>query len=242
MKTNTREIAIAGVMSAIAVLLAVTRLGFIPFVAGISITVMHVPVVIGAVVAGPAVGVLIGLIFGLSSMILASVAPTGPGDTFFTDPLVSVIPRLFIGLTAWAVYRLTQATGRTWTLSLNGLLLGAVVFGVARTVGTADFALAPALGVGAGVLGLGLLAALLYRAATVHPEELALSLAAVSGTLTNTLLVLGALVVRGYIPSALAFTVGTTNGPPEMTAAAIITVAVVATWRQVALRPGAARV
>lgn len=242
MKLTTRDIAIAGVLGGVAVLLAVTRLGFIPFVAGVAITVMHVPVIIGAVVAGPVVGTLIGLIFGLSSMILASVAPTGPGDVFFTDPWVSVLPRLFIGLAAWGFYRLAQTAGRTWVLMLTGSVLGLLVLAVARTVATAGFALAPVLGAIVAVLGLGLVAAALYRATRAHPEELALSLAAVAGTLANTLLVLTALVVRGYIPGTVALTVGAANGPPEMIAAAIITVAVVATWRQVALRPGGARV
>jgi uncharacterized membrane protein len=242
MKLETRDITIAGVLSAAAILLAVTRLGFIPFVAGIAITVMHVPVVIGAVVAGPAVGLLIGLIFGISSMVLASVAPTGPGDLFFTDPLVSVIPRLFIGIAAWAAYRLAQTAGRSWSLVLQGFVLTSVVLAVARTVGTADIPLAAGLGVAAGLLGLVLVALLLLRASRAHPEELALSLAAVVGTLTNTLLVLTALVVRGYLPSGVALTVGVTNSPPEMIAAALITVAVVATWRQVALRPGGASI
>ena len=242
MNLTTRNIAIAGVLSAVAVLLAVTRLGFIPFVAGVSITVMHVPVIIGAVVAGPGVGTLIGLIFGLSSMILASVAPSGPGDAFFTDPLVSVVPRLFIGLAAWGAYRLTQRAGLRPTLVASGLILGTVALAVAYKVGTANFDLAPAAGLASGALGLGLAIALLYRASRAHPEELALSLAAVVGTLTNTVLVLSALVLRGYIPAEVAWTVGVSNSPPEMAAAALITVAVVAAWRQVAFRPGGARV
>lgn len=242
MTIRTRDIAIAGVLSAIAVLLAVTRLGFIPFFAGISITVMHVPVIIGAVLAGPVVGTLIGLIFGLSSMVLASVAPTGPGDAFFTDPIVSVLPRLFIGVAAWGAYRLAASVGRSGTLVGSGLVLGATVMGVAYTVGRAGFALAPVVGAAIGVVGLALLGLLLARAAKAHPEGLALSVAAVIGTLTNTLLVLSALVVRGYIPGTLALTVGVTNGPPEMVAAALITVAVVAAWRQIPLRRGQAEV
>lgn len=242
MKLTTREIAIAGVLSAVSVLLAVTRLGFIPFIAGVSITVMHVPVIIGAIVAGPGVGVLIGLIFGVSSMILASVAPSGPGDVFFTDPWVSVIPRLFIGPIAWAAYHLVQVAGRRWALMGSGVILSAVVLAVARSIATAEFTLAAVLGIGLGVLGIGLIVAALYRAIHAHPEELALSLAAVMGTLFHTVLVLGALVIRGYIPGSVALTVGTANSPPEMAAAAIITVAVVATWQQVALRPGGASV
>jgi uncharacterized membrane protein len=242
MKPTTRDIAIAGVLSAVSVLLAVTRVGILPFIAGVSITVMHVPVIIGAVAAGPAVGTVIGLIFGVSSMILAAVAPSGPGDVFFTDPWVAVVPRLFIGLAAWATYRLAQEAGRRWTLALGGLILVSVIVALAYTVGTAEFGLAPVLGGAVGVLGLSLVAAALVRASRAHPQELALSLAAVVGTLTNTLLVLGTLVLRGYIPGTVALTVGAANGPPEVIAAALITVTVVATWRQIELRPGGASV
>ncbi len=242
MKPTTRDVAIAGVLSAVAVLLAATQLGFIPFLAGISITVMHVPVIIGAVVAGPMVGTLIGLIFGVSSLILAAVAPRGPGDLFFTDPWVAVVPRLFIALAAWGVYRLAQRTGRRGALAAGGLILAAVVLGLAYVVGTAEAAYALPLGIGIAVVGLALVAWALARAGRAHPEELALSLAAIGGTLTNTVLVLGALVLRGYIPGELALTVGATNGPAEMAAATIITVAVVAAWQQVALRSGGASV
>jgi len=239
MRLRTQDIAVAGVLSAIAVLLAVTRLGFIPFLAGISITVMHVPVIIGAVISGPLVGTLIGLIFGLSSMILAAVAPAGPGDAFFTDPLVSVLPRLFIGVAAWGAYRLAESTGKRLSLALGGVILTAIILAVAYTVGTAGFDLAPWVGGGIGLVGLILVAFLLLRAARAHPKGLALSVAAVIGTLTNTLLVLSALVARGYIPGPLALTVGVINGPPEMAAAAVITVAVVAAWRQIPVRRGA---
>lgn len=236
MKLTTRDIAIAGVLSAVSVLLAVTGLGFIPFFAGISITVMHLPVIIGAVVAGPAVGTIIAAIFGISSMILAAVAPRGPGDVFFTDPWVSVAPRLFIGVAAWGAYQFARKAGRTLTLVVGGVILAAVVLVAAYKVGTAEVTAAPVLGAAIAVVGLGLTAVALYRVSRAHPEELALSLAAFAGTLTNTLLVLTALVVRGYVDSSLALTVGVTNGPLEMIGAAIITVAVVATWQQVALR------
>ncbi|MBU0493419.1 MAG: ECF transporter S component [Chloroflexi bacterium] len=242
MKLTTRDIAVAGVMSAISVLLAATPLGFIPFIAGTSITIMQIPVIIGAVVSGPIVGTIIALVFGISSLIIAAVAPKGPGDVFFTDPLVSILPRIFIGVAAWGVYRLVRAAGRTWALVLGGLILAVVVLALAYIVGTSDLPLALAWGLAVGVLGLGLVALVLYRAARAHPEELALSLAAVAGTLTNTILVLGMLVLRGYIPGDLALAVGAANSPPEMIAAALITVAVVATWQQVSFRTGGSSV
>jgi uncharacterized membrane protein len=102
---RTRKIVITGVLGAIAVLLGLTRLGFIPWFTGASLTIMHVPVIIGAVLEGPLVGLGIGLIFGIFSMIQAAVAPTGPADVWFTNPLLSVLPRLFIGPVSWLVWQ-----------------------------------------------------------------------------------------------------------------------------------------
>lgn len=101
---RTRKIVVTGVLGAIAILLGLTRLGFIPWVSGASLTIMHVPVIIGAVLEGPLVGVGIGLIFGIFSMIQAAIAPTGPTDVWFTNPLLSVVPRLLIGPVAWLVW------------------------------------------------------------------------------------------------------------------------------------------
>ena len=242
MKLSTRDIAIAGVLSAIAVLLAVTQVGYIPFFAGVSITVLHVPVIIGAIIAGPTVGTLIGLIFGVSSLVLAAVTPRSPADVFFTDPLVSVVPRLFIGVAAWGVYRLIRHSGRNWALLLGAVALIGVDLGVAWTIYQAEWALAPALAVLVLLIGVGALIYLARRATQAQTEELALSVAAIVGTLTNTVLVLSALVLRAYLPAGVAVTVGVANGPAEMAAAVVLTVAIVAGWRQVALRPHRASV
>jgi len=241
MKVKTRDVALAGVLSAICIILAVTRLGYIPFFAGTSVTIMHLPVIIGAIVGGPVVGTIISLIFGVSSLILASVAPTGPGDAFFTDPWVSVVPRLFLGLVAWAVYRSARASGRAWAVGLGVVLACLVVF-LSYTLIGGQFGLGPVVGVAVAVVGLAVVAVVVWKALRAHPEELALSSSAVAATLTNTVLVLGALVLRGYIPGAMAVAIGAANSPLEMVAAAILTVAVVAAWRQIALKPGGSTV
>jgi uncharacterized membrane protein len=103
-RERTRKIVITGVLSAISIFLGVTRLGFIPWITGASLTIMHVPVIIGGVLEGPFVGFVIGLIFGIFSLIQAAVAPTGPTDVLFTNPLISVFPRLFIGPISWIIY------------------------------------------------------------------------------------------------------------------------------------------
>ncbi len=101
---RTRKIVITGVLSAISIFLGITRLGFIPWVTGASLTIMQVPVIIGTVLEGPIVGFAIGLIFGVFSLIQAAVAPTGPTDIWFTNPLLSILPRMFIGPIAWLIY------------------------------------------------------------------------------------------------------------------------------------------
>lgn len=105
MQKKVRMIVVAGVMGAISIFLGATRIGFIPYFTGASLTIMHVPVIIGAVLEGPVVGAVIGLIFGGFSLIQAAIAPQGPADAWFVNPVVSILPRLLIGPVAWLVYR-----------------------------------------------------------------------------------------------------------------------------------------
>jgi len=175
MSSSTRKIVIAGVMGAISVFLGATHLGFIPWLAGAALTIMHVPVIIGAVLEGPGVGLAIGLIFGAFSLIQGAIAPTGPADVWFTNPLVSIVPRLFIGPVAWLIYRGLRDTS----------------------------------------------------------EMAALAGAGVAGSLTNTILVLGALGLLGFLPWGLIATIAVSNGLPEAVLAAVLTVAVIAAWKRV---------
>jgi uncharacterized membrane protein len=178
MNAKIRKIVIAGVMGAISIFLGATRLGFIPWFAGAALTIMHVPVVIGAVLEGPLVGGVIGLIFGAFSLIQAAIAPTGPADVWFVNPLVSILPRLFIGPVAW----------------------------------------------------------LAYRALKNIKEAPALAAAGIAGSLTNTVLVLGVLGLYKYLPWKLIGTIAAVNGLPEAVLAAILTVAVVASWKGIETR------
>ena len=122
---ETRAVVITALMAAVAVVLGWTHWGFIPWFGGVSLTIMHVPVVIAAVLVGPVSGVAVGLVFGIFSMIQAAIAPTGPTDVWFTNPLLAVLPRLFIGPCAWLVGRAFKRwlpaslalAGAGWTLT-----------------------------------------------------------------------------------------------------------------------------
>jgi uncharacterized membrane protein len=124
---RTRKVVIAGVLGAISALLGWTRLGFIPWFTGASLTIMHVPVIIGAVLEGPWVGLAIGFIFGGFSMLQAAIAPTGPADVWFTNPLLAILPRLAIGPLAWLAYKALER----WTVP--ALIVAGIVGSLTNT-------------------------------------------------------------------------------------------------------------
>lgn len=85
---------------------------FVPFLGNIplgplSITTMHVTVIVAAIVLGPVDGAIIGGVWGLITWVRAFVAPSSPlAPLVMVNPLVSVLPRILIGLFAGYLYRL----------------------------------------------------------------------------------------------------------------------------------------
>ncbi len=63
-----------------------------------SITILHIFVVIVALLGGYKRSWVLGLTFGILSLIMAYVAPKSLLDPLFQNPLVSVLPRLLFGL------------------------------------------------------------------------------------------------------------------------------------------------
>ena len=173
---SIRKIVVSGVLAAIAILLGWTRLGFIPVptLAG-NATIMHVPAIIGGVMEGWLVGGIVGTIFGLFSFLQATTP-------LFKDPLVAVLPRIFIGITAYFT----------------------------------------------------------YAALKKGNQYVALVAAAIVGTLTNTVLVIGIAVIRGYLPLGVVPTI-IPQAIAEVIIAAIITVAVVAAWKRLETGRGEAK-
>jgi uncharacterized membrane protein len=140
---TTDRIATAGMLGAIAVALAVTRLGFFPVPnATGSATIMHLPVIVGAVLQGPVVGLIVGLVFGVFSLLQDT---TG----LFVNPLVSVFPRLLIGPIAWLAFRAVAGANRdaaAITAGVIGTLTNTVgVVGMIILLGLLPAAIIPAI-------------------------------------------------------------------------------------------------
>ena len=118
MKGKTKTIAITGMLSAIAIVLGLTPLGLIPVptLAG-KATIMHIPVIVGAIIEGPIVGMFVGFIFGLISF-TTTAAP------LLKNPIIAIIPRILIGLFSYYAYKWTKNT-----------IISAIVGGLTNTVG-----------------------------------------------------------------------------------------------------------
>ena len=106
MKTRTshktiKAITITASMGALIIVMGLTHIGFIPWFSGASITIMQIPVILAALIAGKYSGLGTGFIFGVFSLIQAAIAPIGPLDLYFVNPLVSILPRCLMGLCAF---------------------------------------------------------------------------------------------------------------------------------------------
>lgn len=74
-RKDTRWLTSVALMMAVVVLLANTPLGMIQLPI-IKATTVHIPVIIGAVLLGPAAGAILGATFGVCSLISNTMAPT----------------------------------------------------------------------------------------------------------------------------------------------------------------------
>lgn len=102
-KANTLTLAQLGIFSGLIILLTFTPLGYLT-IGPISATTIHIPVIIGAIVLGPKSGTILGGVMGVFCLIRAATMPVGPLDVLFINPVISVLPRILIGLVAALVF------------------------------------------------------------------------------------------------------------------------------------------
>ena len=172
------------------------------------------PVILAGILEGPRAGVLTGAIFGAFSMYQAATIGTPIARLLFLNPMIAFGPRILIGIVAYFAFR---AAGNQSSRVAVGVILSAVsvqliVVSLAKPGASAYFVIAAILAA---------LGAVLY--VLTKGSDAAPGLAALLGTLTNTVGVLGLGVAFGAIPAPLALTIAVTNSPAEVFAAVVVT-------------------
>lgn len=127
-KIGVRQLTVIGMLSGISIMLGITGWGYIKLPI-LQATIMHVPVIIGAIIEGPIVGMCIGLIFGVSSIIQNMTTPTLLSFALI-NPLVSVFPRILIGIISYFAYKLIPIKNETVKTAV-----GAAMGSITNTVG-----------------------------------------------------------------------------------------------------------
>lgn len=103
-------------MAIIIIMILVPNVGYINLVV-IKATLVHVPVIIGSIVLGPKIGAILGLTFGITSLITNTINPSllsfafspfyqlgdigGNGWSVF----IAILPRVLVGIIPYYVYQ-----------------------------------------------------------------------------------------------------------------------------------------
>lgn len=224
MYSKTRKMVVIGMLGALTVVMGLTGIGFIP-IPPVSATIMHLPVILAGVLEGPIAGAAVGAIFGGFSMYQAAVGANPVAKALFLNPLIALLPRILIGIVAAYGFQLARSR---WARTITAVLLAGLVlrlgYGALVSVRGGTMSLSS--------FGLMLVGVIVAAVAAVYllwrGEQGAPGFAAMLGTLTNTIGVLGLAVVFKALPAPLAWTIGLTNSPAEVFVAMTITALVYA--------------
>jgi uncharacterized membrane protein len=195
--------------------MAFTPLGYIPLVV-INATIIHIPVILGALFCGPKKGGFLGFLFGLTSFIKNTVMPATPSAFVFSpvlaagivgtkgiiySALICFVPRILVGVVSYFVYvgvkkLLSSGKKNVWSVILNlliaiFLIIGANAF-IQKVSGTGS--------VFVGVVPCILVGVVVFAALTAYTAKKSLNISAfiyagVLGSMVNTLLVMGGIFV-----------------------------------------------
>ena len=130
-RKSTYKMVVLTMLICLEILLALTPLGYIP-IGGIRATTLHLPVILSGVLFGYQSGAIVGLVFGLTSLILNTIQPT-PFSFIFSpfyelgsihggmaSVIIAIVPRVLIGVMAAFTFKTCKKY--TFALPLSGIL------------------------------------------------------------------------------------------------------------------------
>jgi uncharacterized membrane protein len=120
-------------------------LGYIPLNPVLNVTIIHIPVIVGAILLGPKPGAFLGFLFGLTSLINATFLRPNPIESPIFSPffaggafkggwqslVICFVPRILVGVFAGLLWMLLK---RTKIPSVVSLALCGVVGSFTNTI------------------------------------------------------------------------------------------------------------
>ncbi|MCD7808636.1 MAG: ECF transporter S component [Erysipelotrichaceae bacterium] len=146
-KTKTQNMTIFAMLLAIEIILVMTPLGYLP-IGVLSITTMHIPVIIAGILLGKKEGAALGFVFGLTSMIRATLQPSITSFCFspfitiggmsgnYASILIAFVPRILLGYISGLIYEILSHKLNNKTAIITASLAGTltntilVLFGI----------------------------------------------------------------------------------------------------------------
>jgi uncharacterized membrane protein len=114
--------------------LDLTPLGNLP-IGPVGSTIVHIPTIITGILLGPVAGLIMGTGMGIISLLHALTRSSLPLDPFFINPLVSVLPRMAIGVVAYYVYAgLNALIGKSKVGKTISVVVGGAAGSITNTV------------------------------------------------------------------------------------------------------------
>ena len=212
---KTNELVLTGLFTAIIIIMAFTPLGYIPLVV-INATIIHIPVILGSLFCGPKKGAFLGLVFGFTSCLKATIVG-GTLSSFVFSPVlaaslvgtsgifkslfIAFVPRILVGVIPYFVYIgikkvLASEKKNLWGTVLNVLMSVFLAFGVYAFLGKMSESLSQAAALGIGI-AVGAVVFIVVEAVFIRKSTQVIPFvyAGVAGAMTNTLLVMGSIFV-----------------------------------------------
>lgn len=128
MKNKTFEMVLFAAFSSIILLLSlIPNIGYLTFLPGMSITIIHIPVLIGIMLLSFYYALGLGLVFGVSSLMASYLYASNLGNLAFQNPLVSIVPRLVFAVMAFLIiYGLKKVQQTKHGMVINIITIGMV--------------------------------------------------------------------------------------------------------------------
>lgn len=100
------------------------QIGFITVMPGVSVTLVHIPVIVGVFLVDRRNAIILGFFMGLGSMIASYIYGATAFDLAFQLPWISILPRM---LFAWAAFEVVQIFKKIETIKMGKVILFGVV-------------------------------------------------------------------------------------------------------------------